>query len=62
MGRPFVNVAFTKGEDKDTFNSIEPKQDRELFTKKFADLLESFGHSADSAQKIALTLLPDLLE
>jgi uncharacterized protein DUF4331 len=62
MGRPFVNVAFTKGEDKDTFNRIEPTQDRELFTKKFADLLESFGHSTESAHKMALTLLPDILE
>ena len=61
MGRPFVNVAFTKGEDKDTFNRIEPTKDRELFTKKFTDILESFGHSVESAQKIALTLLLDIL-
>lgn len=54
MGRPFVNVAFTRAEDKDTFNRIEPTRDRELFTKKFADLLESFGHNPESAQQTAL--------
>jgi Domain of unknown function (DUF4331) len=62
MGRPFVNVAFTKGEDKDMFNRIEPTRDRELFTKKFADILKSFGHSPESAQQTALTLLPDILD
>ena len=62
MGRPFVNVAFTKGEDKDTFNRIEPTQDQELFAKKFSDILESFGHSPESAQQTALTLLPDILD
>jgi Domain of unknown function (DUF4331) len=61
MGRTFVSVAFTKGEDKDTFNRIEPTRDRELFTKKFTDLLESFGHTPESAHQTALTLLPDIL-
>jgi hypothetical protein len=62
MGRPFVNVGFTKQEDKNTFNRIEPTEDRKLFTKKFSGLLESFGHSSESAQKTALTLLPDILD
>src|SRR5215469_1191297 len=62
MGRPFVNVAFTKQEDKNTFNRIEPTEDRKLFTEKFSGLLESFGHSSESAQKTALTLLPDILD
>jgi Domain of unknown function (DUF4331) len=62
MGRPFVNVAFTDGEDKDTFNRIEPTRDQELFTKKFADILESFGYSPENAQQVALTLLPDILD
>jgi hypothetical protein len=62
MGRPFVNVAFTEGEDKDTFNRIEPTRDQELFTKKFADILESFGYSPENAQQVALTLLPDILD
>jgi Domain of unknown function (DUF4331) len=62
MGRPFINVAFTKEEDKDTFNRIEPIRDRELFTKKFVDVLESFGHNPGSAQKTALSLLPDILD
>ena len=46
MGRPFINLAFTKKEDKDKFNFIESIRDRELFTRKFVDLLESFGHNA----------------
>ena len=62
MGRPFVSTAFTKEGDRNTFNRIEPTEDRKLFTKKFSDLLESFGHSSDSAQKTALTLLPDILD
>ena len=62
MGRPFVNPAFTKEEDKNTFNRIEPTRDRELFTEKLASVLESFGHNHDSAQKTALTLLPDILD
>jgi hypothetical protein len=62
MGRPFVNVAFTKQEDKNTFNRIEPTEDRKLFTEKFSGLLESFGHSSESAHKTALTLLPDILD
>jgi Domain of unknown function (DUF4331) len=62
MARPWINVAFTKEEDKDTFNRIEPIRDRELFTKKFVDVLESFGHNPESAQKTALTLLPDILD
>jgi Domain of unknown function (DUF4331) len=62
MGRPFVNIAFTKEEDKNTFNRIEPTRDRELFTEKLASVLESFGHNHDSAQKTALTLLPDILD
>lgn len=37
MGRPLVNVVFTKDGDKDTFNRIEPTRDRELFTGKFTD-------------------------
>lgn len=60
MGRPFVSTAFTKEGDRNTFNRIEPTEDRKLFTKKFSDLLESFGHSSGSAQKTALTLLPDI--
>jgi hypothetical protein len=62
MGRPFVNPAFTKEEDKNTFKCIEPTRDRELFTEKLASVLESFGHNHDSAQKTALTLLLDILD
>jgi hypothetical protein len=62
MGRPFINVAFTKQEDKNTFNRIEPIRDRELFTEKLVSVLESFGHNPESAQETALNLLPDILD
>jgi hypothetical protein len=62
MGRPFINPVFTKEEDKNTFNRIEPIRDRELFTEKLVSVLESFGHNPESAQKTALTLLPDILD
>jgi len=62
MGRPFVNVAFTQGEDKNTFNRIEPTQDREMFTEKFTNLFVSSGRSAEDARQTALFLLPDILD
>lgn len=62
MGRPFVNVGFTKDEDKDAFNRIEPTRDREMFTGKFIELLASHGHSLEHARQTALTLLPDILD
>lgn len=62
MGRPFVNVAFTQGEDKNTLNRIEPIHDRELFNEKFIDLFVSSGRNLKDAQQTALTLLPDILD
>jgi Domain of unknown function (DUF4331) len=62
MGRPLVNVVFTKDGDKDTFNRIEPTRDRELFTEKFTDLFASSGRSPKDAQQTALSLLPDILD
>src|SRR5204862_274277 len=35
MGHPFLNIALATGEDKNTFNQIEPARDRELFSAKF---------------------------
>jgi hypothetical protein len=61
MGHPFVNVAFTQEEDKNTFNRIEPTSDRELFTDKLTELLASHGHTMESARQTALSLLPDIL-
>ncbi len=61
MGHPFVNVGFTRDEDKNMFNRIEPVNDRELFTNKFIEVLTSHGHSIESARQTALTLLPDIL-
>jgi hypothetical protein len=62
MGRPLVNVVFTKVGDKDTFNRIEPTRDRELFTGKFTDLFITSGRSLEDAQQMALSLLPDMLD
>ena len=62
MGRPFVNVAFTKDGDKDTFNRIEPTRDRELFAGKFTDLFVLSERSLEDAQQTALSLLPDILD
>ena len=61
MGRPFINVGFTKDEDKDAFNRAEPTRDRELFTQKFVDLLISHGHGPADAIRITGMLLPDIL-
>src|SRR6266700_993555 len=62
MGRPFVNVAFTKDGDKDTFNRIEPTRDRELCAGNFTDLFVSSGRRLEDAQQTALSLLPDILD
>ncbi|MDQ2885370.1 MAG: DUF4331 domain-containing protein [Chloroflexota bacterium] len=62
MGRPLINVVFTKDGDKDTFNRIEPTRDRELFAEKFTALLASAGRSPENAQQTALSLLPDILD
>lgn len=61
-GRPFISIPFTQGEDRNTFNRIEPTHDREIFLDKFADRLVSSGMSFENAQKVALTLLPDILD
>ena len=62
MGRPLVNVAFTQGEDKNTFNRIEPTHDRELFAEKFTNLFIASGRNPDDARQAALSLLPDILD
>lgn len=61
MGHPFMNVGFTRAEDKDAFNQSDPTMDLELFTDKTAELLVSKGHSPESARREALKLLPDIL-
>lgn len=61
MGRPAINTVFNHGDDKTTFNSIEPTQDRAQFLAKFVAVLTSFGYSTDQATSIAQILLPDIL-
>lgn len=61
MGRPLVNVIFTKGEEKDVFNHAQPEEDRALFLDTFAAALQGFGHDAASARAAADGLLPDIL-
>jgi hypothetical protein len=61
MGRPAINTVFNHGDDKNTFNTIEPTQDRALFLDKFVAVLKSFGYATDQATTIAQILLPDIL-
>jgi Domain of unknown function (DUF4331) len=61
MGRPAINTVFNHGEEKNTFNRIEPTRDRELYEASFIGTLESFGHAASEAKAIAEILLPDIL-
>jgi len=61
MGRPLMNVLFTKGEEKNAFNHTEPDRDRELFLETFTTALQGFGHDAASARSAADGLLPDIL-
>ena len=61
MGHPFLNIALSIGEDKNTFNQIEPTRDRELFVAKFSDRLVEAGYSRENAQQEVLSLLPDIL-
>jgi len=61
MGRPLVNILFTKGEEKNTFNHTQPDQDRTLFLETFAAALRGFGHDSASARAAAHALLPDIL-
>lgn len=44
MGRPAINTAFNKGDDKNMFNNIEPTQDRDLFLAKFVKVLEDLSN------------------
>ena len=61
MGRPLINILYNAGEDKNTFNQVDPDQDRGLFLEKFAAVLEENGRSPDEARTKAETLLPDVL-
>ena len=61
MGRPLVNILYTEGEDKKTFNRVDPAQDRDLFLEKFTAVLEGNGRPPDDARTVAETLLPDVL-
>jgi hypothetical protein len=62
MGRPAINTVFNKGDDKNTFNSIQPSEDRDLFQDSFVHTLETLGgYSPAQAADIAQILLPDIL-
>lgn len=61
MGRPAINTVFNHGDAKNTFNQIDPPQDRPLFEASFQATLASFGYSAAQADAIADILLPDIL-
>jgi hypothetical protein len=62
MGRPLVNVALTKGVEKDRFNQSDPDQDVALFVETFTRGLRRLGdHAVDQANAVARSLLPDIL-
>jgi hypothetical protein len=61
MGRPAINTVFNHGADKNTFNQINPAQDRARFLNSFVKTLESFGYGNAKATDIARILLPDIL-
>lgn len=73
MGRPAINTVFNHGEDKNTFNHIQPTQDRTTLTvddnpkkgvtflESFTLTLQSFGHPRAEAEAIAKILVPDIL-
>ncbi len=71
MGRPAINTVFNHGDDKKTFNAIEPTADRttvtttgKTFLANFEDVLASFGYSdttTPTAAGLAAVLLPDIL-
>src|SRR2546422_397402 len=71
MGRPAINTVFNHGDDKKTFNAMEPTADRttatptgKTFLANFEDVLTSLG-SPDTppptAAGLAAVLLPDIL-
>lgn len=62
MGRAGINTVFNHGQDKNTFNAIEPSQDRAQFQASFVSTLEALGgYDAGTATTIAQILLPDIL-
>ena len=61
MGRPLVNVALTRGIEKDRLNQSDPDQDLALFTATFAGGLSRLGDHNGHAGSVAASLLPDML-
>lgn len=62
MGRPAINTVFNHGDDKNTFNAIQPTEDRSLFLDSFVQTLQTLGgYSTADATNIAQILLPDIL-
>ena len=62
MGRPAINTVFNHGEEKNTFNHIQPTEDRSLFLDSFVSTLQTLGgYSVDQATSIGEILLPDIL-
>jgi Domain of unknown function (DUF4331) len=68
VGRPAINTVFNHGNAKNTFNAINPDQDRAQFEASFITTLETLGaalggtgYDATQAKAIAEILLPDIL-
>jgi hypothetical protein len=61
-GGPGINIGFNQGEDMQSYNLLEPAQDRGHFFDRFvAVLVERSGYSEGEAKGIVEQILPDLL-
>ncbi|MEU7747620.1 hypothetical protein [Nonomuraea sp. NPDC049158] len=63
MGRPLMNIVFTKDDDKNTYSTGSPADDRRDHTGKIvAALLDAGGgYTGHEAAEVAGQLLPDLI-
>jgi hypothetical protein len=62
IGGPGTNIGFNQGEDMQTFNLLEPSEDRDHFFEKFVGVLVArSGYAEGEAKGIVDQILPDLL-
>jgi len=56
VGRPAINTVFNHGNDKNTFNKIDPAQDRTALTAEGITFVESFANTIVALSTIGTTL------
>lgn len=56
MGRPAINTVFNHGNDKNTFNQIDPAQDRSALTAGGITFVQSFANTLMQLSSIGATL------